>query len=173
MASNVPSMVTHPSSFCLDLSTPCSIGIISDTHGLVRPEAISALHGSSAIIHAGDIGDEAVLRALEEIAPVYAVRGNNDVAEWARSIPDSILLTLNNLPMLVLHDLHDLDRRFGAPSVRTVITGHSHRPLIEKRGGVLYINPGSAGPRRFSLPISVAILHVAAAQLSATIHELL
>jgi predicted phosphodiesterase len=83
------------------------------------------------------------------------------------------LLTLNNLPMLVLHDLHDLDRRFGAPSVRTVITGHSHRPLIEKRGGVLYINPGSAGPRRFSLPISVAILHVAAAQLSATIHELL
>ena len=173
MAPNVPSIVTHSPSFCLDLSLPCSIGIISDTHGLLRPEAISALHGSSAIIHAGDIGDEAVLRALEQIAPVYAVRGNNDVAEWARAIPHSIFLTLNDLQMLVLHDLHDVNWPVDPASVRTVISGHSHRPLIEEREGMLYINPGSAGPRRFSLPVSMAILKVEPAQLSAKIHVLL
>lgn len=161
--------MNQSSSVCIGLSTSGSIGIISDTHGLIRAEAIAALQGSSAIIHAGDIGNEAVLRSLGEIAPVYAVRGNNDIGEWAQAIPSSIVLTLNDVSILVMHDLHDLNRTVAADTARAVITGHSHRPSIREQGGILYINPGSAGPRRFALPISVATLRVQGQKMSAKI----
>lgn len=164
--------VNQCSAYCIRFPTPCSVGIISDTHGLIRVEAIAALQGSSAIIHAGDIGSEAVIRALQTIAPVYAIRGNNDTAEWARALPDSMVLSVNDLSILVLHDLHDLGCTVAGDAMRVVVTGHSHRPLIQEQDSVLYINPGSAGPRRFSLPVSVATLRIQEQKMSAKILKL-
>ena len=149
-----------------------TIGIISDTHGLIRPEALAALQGSSAIIHAGDIGSELVLRTLQEIAPVYAVRGNNDTAEWAAAIPIATDVTIAGISIHVLHDIAELKIATATQQVRVVVTGHSHRPRIDERHGILFVNPGSAGPRRFTLPVSVAKLEICADKLTATLIEL-
>jgi len=151
---------------------PCIIGIISDTHGLMRPEALAALHGSSAIIHAGDIGRESVLHTLQRIAPVYAVRGNNDTGEWAANIPIATHVTIAGILIHVLHDIAELNLALGTEPAHVIITGHSHRPSIEKRQGTLFVNPGSAGPRRFTLPVSVAKLEIRDKKPTATLIEL-
>jgi uncharacterized protein len=134
------------------------IGVISDTHGLMGPEAIAALRGSDAIVHAGDVGKPEVLDALRTLAPLTAIRGNVD--HWARDLPDREVLTLAGRHFYVIHDLHDLDLDPRAAGFDAVISGHSHRPKIERRDGVLYLNPGSAGPRRFTLPIAVAEIRI-------------
>ena len=134
------------------------VGLISDTHGLLRPEAEAFLRGSDFVVHAGDIGDPAILGSLARIAPVTAVRGNNDNAPWAKAIPVAARLDVGGLRLHVLHDLAELDLDPRAAGVAVVIAGHSHRPEIDARDGVLFVNPGSAGPRRFSLPISAGEL---------------
>jgi hypothetical protein len=149
------------------------VGVISDTHGLVRPEALAALTGSALIIHAGDVGGREVLERLETVAPVVAVRGNNDGGAWARSLPEHETVEIGGLRLHVLHDLGDLDLDPGAADVHAVIAGHSHRPRIEYRNDVLFLNPGSAGPRRFRLPVSLARLQVGGGRLAAQIVELL
>jgi putative phosphoesterase len=131
------------------------IGLISDTHGLLRPQALDALAGCAHIIHAGDIGGPEILQALAAIAPVTAVRGNNDREEWARQLPDIATLEVEGASIAVIHDLNQW-RMAQAP--RVVVSGHSHKPACHTRDGILYINPGSAGPRRFKLPIAVARL---------------
>jgi putative phosphoesterase len=136
------------------------IGVISDTHGLLRPEALAALQKSDFIIHAGDIGDSDILAKLEEIAPVTAIRGNIDKSDWARGIPRTNVLEVEGIAVYVLHDLHKLDLKPEAAGFAAVVYGHSHIPKLEIKNGVLYFNPGSAGPARFQLPISVARLHV-------------
>ena len=136
------------------------IGLISDTHGLLRPEALAALQGADRIIHAGDVGAPAVLEALRAVAPVSAVRGNVDHGEWAAALPLTQVIESEAGLLYCLHDLNTLDLDPGAAGLAAVISGHSHQPRIERRGGVLYINPGSAGPRRFSLPVSLARLHL-------------
>ena len=143
------------------------IGVISDTHGLVRAEAASALRGSDLIIHAGDIEEPGVLEALRKIAPVVAVRGNVDTGVWARGLRLSEIVELEAGRILVLHDLNDLDLDLAAAGVRAVISGHSHRPCIETRAGILFLNPGSAGPRRFGFPVTVALLDVRGDSLKA------
>jgi uncharacterized protein len=148
------------------------VGVISDTHGLVREEALAALHGSQLIIHAGDIGTPAVLERLREIAPVRAVRGNNDRAEWARDLPDTDVVEVGPHHIYLLHDIGELDIDPAAARFAAVITGHSHKPGASVRDGVLYLNPGSAGPRRFKLPIAVARLHVTEHGLEHEIVEL-
>jgi putative phosphoesterase len=142
------------------------VGLISDTHGLLRPEALEALRGCAHIIHAGDIGDASILERLRGIAPVTAVRGNNDRAPWAADIPDTAEVALDGARVYVIHDLNELDRA-RAKGCGAVIAGHSHKPASRLEGGVLYVNPGSAGPRRFSLPISVGFLHVAGSSIEA------
>lgn len=137
------------------------IGLISDTHGLLRPEARVALKGVDRIIHAGDICDAQVLRELETIAPVDAVRGNNDRGGWAEALPEKLRLELGGVSIYVVHDLHDLDIDPQAAGIKVVVSGHSHRPLAKMENGVLYVNPGSAGPRRFRLPISLGVLEIA------------
>jgi len=149
-----------------------AIGVISDTHGLVRPEALEALRGSELIVHAGDIGGLEVLDALRVLAPVVAVRGNNDRDGWGRTLRETEVVEVGDVHLYVLHDLHGLDLDPAAAGFRAVISGHSHRPLVEERKGVLYLNPGSAGPRRFTLPIAVARLRVTGSSLSAEIIEL-
>jgi putative phosphoesterase len=134
------------------------IGVISDTHGLLRPEAIEALRGSDHIIHAGDIGSSEILENLSTIAPVTAVRGNVDKGAWARALPETHVLELGGIFIYVLHDLARLDLKPRAAGFAVVISGHSHVPKQETRDGVLYFNPGSAGPRRFKLPVSVGRL---------------
>jgi len=136
------------------------VGVISDTHGLVRPQALAALAGSEHIVHAGDIGTAAVLEALRALAPVTAIRGNNDRDSWARRLPDTTALDVDGARFYVLHDVHDLDLDPAAAGFAAVIAGHSHRPGIVARQGTLFVNPGSAGPRRFTLPIAVARLYV-------------
>ena len=136
------------------------IGVISDTHGLLRPEAVRALRGSAFIVHAGDIGTPEVLAALRAIAPVVAVRGNNDRGAWARTLRDTETVEVAGVRVHVVHDVKELRGDGGAPAVDVVIAGHSHRPGIARRDGMLFLNPGSAGPRRFSLPITVARLSV-------------
>jgi putative phosphoesterase len=140
---------------------PLRIGLISDTHGLLRPQALHALRGVHHIIHAGDIGAPEVLRQLERIAPVTAVRGNNDQAAWAAALPLTASLDFNGVAFYLLHDLKELDPASGARNAQVVISGHSHKPSINNRDGVLHVNPGSAGPRRFKLPVSVAIVEIA------------
>jgi len=149
-----------------------AIGVISDTHGLLRLEAIEALRGSELIVHAGDIGGPQVLDGLRALAPVVAVRGNNDRDAWGSALRATEVVEVGDVHLYVLHDLHELDLDPRAAGFRAVISGHSHRPLSEERKGVLYLNPGSAGPRRFNLPIAVAILRVAGTSLSAEIIEL-
>ncbi|HET6804499.1 MAG TPA: metallophosphoesterase family protein [Frateuria sp.] len=136
------------------------IGLISDTHGLLRPAAVDFLRGCQRIIHAGDIGDVAILDALATLAPVTAVRGNNDFDPAFASVPATATLTLAELQLYVLHDLKELAIDPHAAGVHVVVSGHSHKPLVEERAGVLYVNPGSAGRRRFKLPISVGELVV-------------
>ena len=136
------------------------IGLISDTHGLLRPEAVRALAGVAHIIHAGDIGNVDVLKQLEIIAPVSAIRGNNDTGTWAKHLPDALQLTFGGATVYVLHDVKQLDIDQLADSIDVVIAGHSHKPVIEQRNGILLINPGSAGPRRFKLPVSVGFLDI-------------
>ena len=147
------------------------IGLISDTHGLLRPEAVDVLRGSDFIIPAGDIG-EGILEPLSTIAPVTAVRGNNDRAPWAERIGETEWLRFGEVTLHVLHDLADLGIDAKAADVDVVITGHSHRPKIERRSGVLYVNPGSAGPVRFNLPVSVALMQIVGRDVTARIVEL-
>jgi putative phosphoesterase len=135
------------------------VGLISDTHGLLRPQALAALAGSDCILHAGDIGGPEILERLADIAPVTAVRGNNDIGPWARRLPDTVTVRLGALTALMVHDLADLPDLTGAG---VVVCGHSHRPRVERRNGFLLVNPGSAGPRRFRLPVSVGRLHIQA-----------
>src|SRR5262245_38222326 len=149
-----------------------AIGVISDTHGLLRPEAIDALRGSDLIVHAGDIGGPDILEGLRQIAPVVAVRGNNDRQGWARDLNDTEVVRAGDTLLYLLHDLHELDLDPAAAGFKAVISGHSHRPDVKERAGVLYLNPGSAGPRRFSLPIAVARLRIDGNVLSAEIVEL-
>ncbi len=136
------------------------IGIISDTHGLLRPEAVAALKGCDRIIHAGDIGKAEVFDALRELAPLDAIRGNVDSGEWAADIPERLDLQLGGLRIHVLHDLKELALNPADAGIAVVIAGHSHQPKIEQIDNVLYINPGSAGRRRFTLPISLALLDI-------------
>ncbi|HEV8247219.1 MAG TPA: metallophosphoesterase family protein, partial [Polyangiaceae bacterium] len=131
------------------------VGVISDTHGLLRPEAVSALEGCHCIIHAGDIGKPEVLEQLRELAPVYAVRGNVDSGSWARALPAQRELEVRGKRLYVLHDVSELDFEPATRGYAAVISGHSHQPRQELREGVLYLNPGSAGPRRFKLPIAL------------------
>ena len=136
------------------------IGLISDTHGLLRPEALAALGSCAHILHAGDIGRPEILDALRKIAPLTVVRGNNDEGlDWARELPEWVELQLGGIDIHLVHQGTDVPARLPE-SVRVVVTGHSHKPLIEERDGRLWVNPGSAGPRRFKLPISVALLHI-------------
>jgi hypothetical protein len=134
------------------------IGVISDTHGLLRPEALDALRGSEHIIHAGDVGKPEILDQLAEIAPVTAVRGNIDKGTWARTLPETQVVELSGISIYVLHDLGRLDLKPQAAGFNVVISGHSHVPKQEIRDGVLYFNPGSAGPQRFKLPVTVGRL---------------
>jgi hypothetical protein len=136
------------------------VGVISDTHGLLRPEAVASLRGSDRIIHAGDVGGPEVLASLAEIAPVTAVRGNNDKDAWARALAETEVVDANGVLIYVLHDIAALDLEPAASGFRVVVAGHSHKPRNEERGGVLWFNPGSAGPRRFKLPIAVGRLVV-------------
>jgi uncharacterized protein len=148
------------------------VGVISDTHGLVRPEALEALRGVALIVHAGDIGGPDVLSQLGEIAPVTAVRGNNDRGAWADALPETDVVDVGGRLLYVLHDVKTLDLDPGAAGFHAVIAGHSHRPSVEERRGVLFLNPGSAGPRRFSLPIALARLRVTGPRLDAEIVRL-
>jgi putative phosphoesterase len=136
------------------------VGVISDTHGLLRPEAVALLRGADRIIHAGDIGGPEILSSLEALAAVTAVKGNNDKGAWARALPSTEVVDAEGLLIYVLHDVAELDVDPSAAGFRVVVAGHSHRPLCEERDGVLWFNPGSAGPRRFKLPIAVGRLVV-------------
>jgi uncharacterized protein len=148
------------------------VGLISDTHGLLRLEAAAFLRGSDLIVHAGDIGDPAVLAALRAIAPTTAVRGNNDRGAWADALRESERIEVGGIVLYAIHDLDAIDIDPAAAGVRVVVSGHSHRPCREERGGVLFVNPGSAGPRRFSLPISIAELNVEGGVVSTRFVEL-
>lgn len=148
------------------------VGVISDTHGLLRPEAIAALKDSELIIHAGDVGDPGILERLRAIAPTFAVRGNVDTAPWATALPLTEVVQTAGVQMYVLHNLANLDLDPKAAGFAAVISGHTHRPIAEHRNGVLYLNPGSAGPRRFTLPIAVAMIDVTGTRLSHEIIEL-
>jgi uncharacterized protein len=149
-----------------------TIGVISDTHGLLRPEAIEALRGSDLIVHAGDVGKPDVLGRLRDIAPTTAVRGNVDTGAWADALPATRVVDVGELHIYLLHELARLDLDPKAAGFAAVISGHTHRAAAEVRDGVLYLNPGSAGPRRFSLPLSVARIEVTGPRLSHEIVEL-
>ncbi len=145
------------------------IGVISDTHGLLRPEALDALHGSEHIIHAGDIGAPEIIGELSKIAPVTAIRGNVDVQTWAREFPETEVVELAGKTIYVIHDVNAMDLNPAGAGFDAVISGHSHQPKQEMKNGVLYLNPGSAGPRRFKLPISVAKLIIEVHRISAEV----
>jgi len=138
------------------------VGVIADTHGLLRPEATRALRGVDLIVHAGDVGNAEVLERLRAIARVVAVRGNNDRDAWARALRERETIVVAGVRLLVIHDVNELHADPATLGVRVVVAGHSHRPSIDERDGVLFLNPGSAGPRRFTLPVSVAMLTVRA-----------
>ena len=137
---------------------PTRIGLISDTHGLLRPQALEALRGCELILHAGDVGKPEILSALRELALVIAVRGNVDQEDWAKALPETAVAEAGAVLLYVLHDVHALDLDPAAAGFRVIVSGHSHQPGKFERNGVLYVNPGSAGPRRFHLPVSVARL---------------
>lgn len=140
------------------------IGLVSDTHGLLRPEVLAFLRGSDHILHGGDICGPEVLAGLREVAPVTAVRGNNDRGAWADALAPAETVRFEGVAVHMVHDLHDLAL---PPGARVVVTGHSHKPLVEERAGVLYVNPGSAGPRRFRLPISAGELRIRGERVTA------
>lgn len=148
------------------------VGVISDTHGLLRPEALDALRGSDMIIHAGDVGKPEVIDRLGEVAPVHVVCGNIDQGSWAAALPMTELVTLGEHRLFVLHDISQLDVDPAAAGFAAVVFGHSHRPSIETRNGVLFLNPGSAGPRRFKLPITVARVKTSGRHIRADIVDL-
>jgi hypothetical protein len=148
------------------------IGVISDTHGLLRPDAERCLAGVAHIIHAGDIGRPEIIARLRRIAPVIAIKGNVDTADWAASYPDTRTVRLGGRSIHVVHDVHDLELDPAASGIDVVISGHSHRARVETVDGVLHLNPGSAGPRRFNLPITVATLELARGVIRPVIHEL-
>ncbi|MGJ4953948.1 metallophosphoesterase family protein [Bradyrhizobium sp. HKCCYLS20291] len=148
------------------------IGIISDTHGLLRPEAERQLVGVDAILHAGDIGRAEIIARLALIAPVTAIRGNIDTAEWAKAYPETQTVQLGGRTFVLVHDVHDLSIDPASAAIDVVISGHSHRARVETIGRVLYLNPGSAGPRRFKLPITLATLDLTAGPLAPVIHDL-
>lgn len=149
-----------------------TIGVISDTHGLLRPEALAALAGVDHIIHAGDIGGADIIPRLEEIAPVTAVRGNIDQAGWVDRFPAEAVLEIVSHRVLVLHNRKDLDRDLAAEGIHIVVSGHSHKPNIETVDGILYLNPGSAGPRRFTLPIALGFLELTDGSMAPRIHQI-
>ena len=136
------------------------VGVISDTHGMLRPEALSALAGSDRVVHAGDVGDETILEALRAIAPLTVVRGNVDTEAWALKLPHGDMLEVEGVRIYVVHDLGTLDIVPASAGVSVIVYGHSHHPDVFTRGGVTYLNPGSAGPRRFKLPITVGRIDV-------------
>ena len=160
-------MTRHPKT-----ESPIVVGVISDTHGMLRPEAVEALCGSQHLIHAGDIGSPEILGQLSAIAPVTAVRGNVDKGDWARELPATQVLELAGISIYVLHDVAQLDLKPKAAGFAVVISGHSHTPKQETRDGVLYFNPGSAGPRRFKLPITVGRLTLGAAGVRGEVLQL-
>jgi putative phosphoesterase len=139
---------------------PKTIGLVSDTHGLLRPQALRALEGSDLIIHAGDVGDPEILERLKTLAPVFAVRGNVDTDPWALALPETEVIETDLATFYVLHDVHALDLDPVAAGFHIIVSGHSHEPARTEHGGVLFLNPGSAGPRRFHLPVTVALLHL-------------
>jgi putative phosphoesterase len=143
------------------------IGLVSDTHGLLRPQVLDWLRGSDHIVHAGDICAPEILAQLQAVAPLTAVRGNNDHGPWAEALRERELLELQGVRIVVVHDIADLKRAPLPAGVRVVVTGHSHKPLVEERAGVLYVNPGSAGPRRFPLPIAAGELRLDGGRVSA------
>ena len=149
-----------------------TLGVISDTHGLLRPEAVKALRGSDRILHAGDVGAPEILEGLAQIAPVTAIRGNVDTDAWARSLPATEVVEAGGVSLYMLHDLGQFDLKARAAGFRVVVYGHSHQPKMEEKNGVLYFNPGSAGPRRFHLPVSVGKLTIAAGKVRAELVEL-
>lgn len=153
-------------------SVTLRVGLISDTHGLLRPEALTFLGGSDHIVHGGDMCDASVLEALSAIAPVTAVRGNNDRGPWAARLRETERVQIGGISVYAIHDLADLDVEPSAAGIQIVVSGHSHKPSVERRDGVLYVNPGSAGPRRFKLPISIGELTVTGRSVSARIVEL-
>lgn len=148
------------------------VGLISDTHDLLRPEAVDFLRGADHIVHAGDIIEASLLHELERLAPVTAVRGNNDRGAWADCLNEVEFVTLGNVSLCVVHDLTRLDLDLAEAGIDVVVSGHSHKPLIERRRNALFVNPGSAGPRRFTLPIAVAELAIEGRSVSARIVEL-
>ena len=149
------------------------VGVISDTHGLFRPEAIEALRGSEHIIHAGDIGSPEIIPRLQQIAPVTAIRGNVDREPWTKQFPETEVVDLAGLSFYIIHDLNELDLNPRAAGFAAIISGHSHQPKQEVKDGVLYFNPGSAGPRRFKLPITVGKLEIVDGEVSGKIIQLL
>jgi len=149
------------------------LGIISDTHGLLRPEALEALGGVNLIVHAGDVGDPGILAKLKAIAPVFAVRGNIDTQTWAEELPETTVVEANGTSLYLLHNLQRLDVKPEAAGFQAVISGHTHEPKQYEHNGVLYLNPGSAGPRRFHLPVTLAILEMTKRPLRAEILPLL
>jgi uncharacterized protein len=148
------------------------IGVISDTHGLLRPEAIAALRDSDRILHAGDVGDPDILDRLRDIAPVTAIRGNIDREPWAKRLPETEVLEVGGVAIYMLHDLAQLDLKPEASGFRVVVYGHSHRPKVEEKNGVVYFNPGSAGPRRFQLPVGVGLMEIHAETVQAHLIDL-
>lgn len=148
------------------------VGVISDTHGLLRPQALDALADADHILHAGDVGEPVILQKLAALAPLTAVRGNVDHGAWCEELPLRQLVELGGLTVYLLHDLADLDLDPAAAGVQVVVSGHSHRPTVQASRGVLYLNPGSAGPRRFHLPVTVAWLETTAEGPRARIVEL-
>jgi putative phosphoesterase len=153
-------------------SSPIRIGLISDTHNVVRPSAKLALAGVDCILHAGDICGRDVLDELAKVAPVTAVRGNNDHGAWAGSMQAEEVVEIGGISIYMLHDLGELDLDPAAAGFRVVVSGHSHRPAIRESDGVLFVNPGSAGPRRFSLPISLGFIEIVGGKVSARLHTL-
>ena len=148
------------------------IGLVSDTHGLVRSEALAALKGSEVIVHAGDIGKAEVLDSFGSIAPLMAIKGNNDRDQWAKKIPDVLNLEINGVKIYVIHNVNELDARPANDGFRVIVSGHSHKPRLLERDGILFINPGSAGPRRFKLPVTVGTLWIKRRNVHAEIIEL-
>ncbi|TMH43155.1 MAG: metallophosphoesterase family protein [Betaproteobacteria bacterium] len=147
------------------------VALISDTHGLLRPEAVRLLRGADRIIHAGDIGKPEILDELGALAPLTAVRGNNDRGRWAAQVPESAVVRIGKVAIYVLHNLAELDID-PVGKYKVVVSGHSHKPIVKERDGVLYVNPGSAGPRRFTLPVAVGELKISGDKVRARIHEL-
>jgi uncharacterized protein len=148
------------------------VGVISDTHGLLRPEAVEMLRGSEHIIHAGDIGAPEIIPALEKLAPVTAIRGNVDQMAWCRKFSETEVVELAGIHIYIIHDVNAMDLNPKAAGFAAVISGHSHKPHQETKDGVLYFNPGSAGPRRFKLPITVGRLEISGGRLAATVLSL-